>query len=282
MLDNGYAHPETLVDTDWVARNLDDPHIQLVEVDNDINAYYSGHIPNAVALNWQVDAQDSLRRNIISQQGFENLLKGLGISNETSVILYGDRNNLFACYAFWLFKYYGHSDVRLLNGGRKKWLAEKRPLVQDEVKSNPSKYKAQSPNETIRIYRDQVLMQMKQNQVRLVDTRSAKEYSGDLIAPEYLPQEGAQRGGHIPGALNIPWGNSVQRDGCFKSVAELQSLYKQAGISADQDIIVYCRIGERSALTWFVLTYLLGYPKVRNYDGSWTEWGNLINAPIER
>lgn len=278
----GYAHPEVLVDADWVQAQLQDPNVRLIEVDVDTSAYNQGHIPGAIGFNWQKELQDQVIRAPLSKEQLEDLLGRAGVNNDTTIVLYGDNNNWFAAWAFWILKYYGHQDVRLLNGGRAKWVADQRPLA-TEVPSYPrTTYHAQEPQGDIRALRDQVLTQLNQAGVALVDVRSPGEYRGELLAPPNLPQEGAQRGGHIPGAVNIPWSMAVREDGTFKSPEELRSLYEGKGVTAEKDVIAYCRIGERSSHTWFVLHYLLGYPKVRNYDGSWTEWGSLIGAPIEK
>jgi len=282
MSNNGYVHEEVLVTTDWVARHLDDPNVQLVEVSVDTEAYDSGHIPGAVGWSWKEDTQDTLRRTIPDKAAWEKLVGNAGISNDTTVVLYGDLDNWFAAFAFWLFKMYGHDDVRLINGGRKKWLAEGRPTTTEVPQPQPASYTAQEPNVELRARRDYVLASLENARRTLIDVRSPEEYSGQLLAPAHLPQEGAQRGGHIPGAANIPWASAVQEDGTFKSADELRALYGERGVTPDKEVIAYCRIGERSAHTWFVLSYLLGYPNVRNYDGSWTEWGSLIDVPIER
>ena len=279
---NAYAYPEVLVDTQWVAEHLGDPGVRLVEVDVDTHAYDSGHIPGAVAWNWHRDTQQTLRRDIPDCAGLEALLGRSGITPETTVVVYGDNNNWFATFAFWLLKLYGHADARVMNGGRKKWLDEGRPLTTAVPAVTPCVYAAREPDARLRALRDMVAGRLGQAGHALVDVRSPKEYAGELLAPENLPQEGAQRGGHIPGAVNIPWGQAVADDGTFKAAGELHALYGGKGLTADQSIIAYCRIGERSSHTWFVLKYLLGYPDVRNYDGSWTEWGSLIGAPIER
>lgn len=279
---NGYAHPEVLVETDWAAQNLADPGLRFVEVDVDTTAYDSGHLPGAVGWNWQLELQDHPRRDIVTQGAFEALLSRSGISPDTTVILYGDNNNWFAANAFWLLKYYGHENVRLMNGGRKKWVDEGRRLTQEVQHYPPTNYKVQKLNQDLRALRDDVLRGLGQPGRGLVDVRSPKEYSGELLAPETAPQEGSQRGGHIPGAANVPWSQAVQENGTFKPAEELQVLYQGKGLRPEQEVIAYCRIGERSSHTWFVIKYLLGYPKVRNYDGSWTEWGSLIGAPIEK
>jgi thiosulfate/3-mercaptopyruvate sulfurtransferase len=279
---NGYAFGEVLVTTDWVADHLEDANIRLVEVSVDTEAYDSGHIPGAIGWSWKKDTQDILRRDIPDEAAFEALMSQAGIANETTVVLYGDLDNWFATYAFWLLKLYGHGDVRLLNGGRKKWLAEERQLTTFAPAHNPTSYRAQPRNTNLRALRSFVEASIHHEGRALVDVRSPDEFSGKLLAPANLPQEGAQRGGHIPGAANIPWSKAVLGDGTFKSPVDLKALYEGQGITADKEIIAYCRIGERSSHTWFVLTYLLGYSNVRNYDGSWTEWGSLIGAPIER
>lgn len=279
---NGYARPETLVETAWVVAHRADPDLCLVEVDVDTTAYDSGHIPGAIGWNWKKDTQDTLRRNIPDAAAMEKLLSRSGITPATTIVLYGDNNNWFAAYAFWLLRYYGHQNVCLMNGGRAKWVAENLPLTTDVPQPKPTHYTLRSPNTGLRALRDEVRRQVEANGAALVDVRSPKEFSGELLAPENLPQEGAQRGGHIPGAVNIPWSQAMREDATFKSAADLQALYAGKGITADKDVVAYCRIGERSAHTWFVLTQLLGYGKVRNYDGSWTEWGSLIDAPIER
>jgi thiosulfate/3-mercaptopyruvate sulfurtransferase len=235
-----------------------------------------------VGWNWQSQLQQSLRRDLISKEELEQLLGGSGIDNNTTVVLYGDNNNWFACWAFWQLKYYGHNDVRVMNGGRAKWEADGRPLTTTAANASAKSYQAGSPNESIRAYRDQVLASVNAGNVALVDVRSPDEYSGTLLAPPNLPQEGSQRGGHIPGAASIPWGQAVSEDGTFKSADDLQALYGGKGINGNKDTVAYCRIGERSSHTWFVLTQLLGHNNVRNYDGSWTEWGSIVGAPIER
>jgi thiosulfate/3-mercaptopyruvate sulfurtransferase len=277
-----YAHPEVLVDTQWVADHFNDPKVKIVEVDVDTSAYDTGHIKGAIALDWRKDLQARPIRDLLSKDKLEELLSSKGVSNADTVLVYGDNNNWFAAWFVWNLKYYGHKDVRLINGGRKKWQDEGRELVTDAPSITPATYKAAQPDKSIRALRDEVLADLGRAGVALVDVRSPKEYSGELLAPENLPQEGAQRGGHIPGAANIPWGQAVREDGTFKSAEDLRELYGAKGVTADKAVIAYCRIGERSSHTWFVLHYLLGYPNVRNYDGSWTEWGSLIGAPIER
>lgn len=277
-----YAHPEVLVETEWVAEHLSDPNVRLAEVDVDTLSYDSGHVPGAVGWNWQTELSDRVSRDLISKAELERLLGSAGLTPDTTIVLYGDNNNWFAAWAFWQFKMYGHRDVRLMNGGRKKWVSEGRTLETKVPQYPPAVYQAKDPDTSIRALRDRVLAGVGKRGVALVDVRAPKEYSGELIAPENLPQEGAQRAGHIPGAVNIPWSQAVNEDGTFKSVAELKSLYGGKGVTPDKEVMAYCRIGERSSHTWFVLTYLLGYPSVRNYDGSWTEWGSLVGVPIEK
>ena len=277
-----YAHPESLVSTQWVAEHGSDPNVRLVEVDVDTSAYEQGHVAGAVGWNWQTQLQQTVSRDLIAKADMERMLGASGIDNDTMVILYGDNNNWFAAWALWQLKYYGHKDVRLMDGGRAKWVAENRSLTTD-VPNHPSKsYKAGEPNESIRAYRDGVLAAVNAGNISLVDVRAPAEYSGELLAPANLPQEGSQRGGHIPGAANIPWGQAVGEDGTFKSADDLRALYGGNGIDGSKETIAYCRIGERSSHTWFVLTQLLGYDEVRNYDGSWTEWGSIVRAPIEK
>jgi thiosulfate/3-mercaptopyruvate sulfurtransferase len=279
---NGHiANPDALVGTDWAVEHLTDPKVRLVEVDVDTSAYEKGHLPGAVGWNWRNDLQAKPARDIAAKDQLEGLLSGSGIGPDTTIALYGDNNNWFAAYAYWTLKYYGHDNVKLVDGGRVKLEAEGREFT-TEVPSYPGtgfKFSGQ-PNEAIRAYRDDVADRI--GKAGLVDVRSPGEYSGELLAPENLPQEGAQRGGHIPSAKNIPWAKAVKEDGTFKDVADLKELYGAVGITPDRETIAYCRIGERSAHTWFVLTEILGYPNVRNYDGSWTEWGSLIKAPIEK
>ncbi|HEU5227827.1 MAG TPA: sulfurtransferase [Ktedonobacteraceae bacterium] len=280
--DKGYRHPEVLVDADWVLSHLHDPKVRLIEVDVDTKAYEQGHIPGAVGFNWQKELQDQVVRAPVSKGQLEELLSKAGVSNDTTIVLYGDNNNWFAAWALWILKYYGHKDVRLLDGGRIKWLADKRELTTDVPSYQPTTYKAEEPRSELRIFRDQVMSSLGRSNFATVDVRSPGEYSGELLAPANLPQEGAQRGGHIPGAANVPWSMAVREDATFKSADELRVLYESKGVTPDKDVVAYCRIGERSSHTWFVLSYLLGYPHVRNYDGSWTEWGSLIGAPIEK
>ena len=277
-----YAHPESLVSTEWVAQHGSDPNVRLIEVDVDTSAYEQGHIAGAVGWNWHSQLQQTLRRDVISKADMEQLLGGTGVDNDTTVVLYGDNNNWFACWAFWQLKYYGHNDVKVMNGGRAKWSAENRPLTTDVPSQAAKTYRASEPNQSLRALRDQVLASVNAGNVALVDVRSPDEFAGILLAPPALPQEGAQRGGHIPGAANIPWGQAVAEDGAFKSADDLAALYGGKGIDGSKETIAYCRIGERSSHTWFVLTQLLGYENTRNYDGSWTEWGSIVNAPIEK
>jgi thiosulfate/3-mercaptopyruvate sulfurtransferase len=282
MTTNGYVHTEALVETGWVAQRLHDGAFRLVEVDVDTSAYEQGHLPGALGWHWQHDLQRRPVRDIPTAGEWEALLSRTSIGNDTTVVLYGDNNNWFAAYAYWLFKLYGHGDVRLMNGGRKKWLDEGRELTTDVPAYPPAAYRVAATDLALRAFRDDVREALGRDGGVLVDVRSPGEYRGELLAPENLPQEGAQRGGHIPGARNIPWATAVAESGAFKPAAELQHIYGGAGVTPDRDVIAYCRIGERSAHTWFVLHELLGYPRVHNYDGSWTEWGSLIAAPIER
>jgi thiosulfate/3-mercaptopyruvate sulfurtransferase len=277
-----YKHPETLVSTQWAADHSNDPNIRLVEVDVDTSAYDQGHIPGAVGWNWQSQLQDNIRRDLIDQSALESLLGQSGISNDTTILLYGDNNNWFAAYALWQLKYYGHKDVRLINGGRKKWVEEKRPLTTEPTKVAATKYRAAGPDESIRARKEDVFRFLdKKAPAQLVDVRSVDEFTGKVIAPPGM-SETAQRGGHIPGAANIPWAQAANEDGTFKSPEALKALYEGKGVTGTNEVIAYCRIGERSSHTWFVLKYLLGYDNVKNYDGSWTEWGNLVGAPIEK
>ncbi len=278
----GYAHPEALVDAEWVQAHLHDPTVRLIEVDVDTKAYEQGHIPEAVGLNWQKELQDQVVRAPVGKEQLEELLSNAGVSNDMTIVVYGDNNNWFAAWAFWILKYYGHKDVRLLDGGRVKWLADNREITTTVPAYARTLYHAQAPQSDIRAFRDQILTSLGRSGFALVDVRSPGEYSGELLAPANLPQEGAQRGGHIPEAANIPWASAVREDGTFKSADELRALYEGKGITADKEVVAYCRIGERSSHTWFALRYLLGYPTVRNYDGSWTEWGSLIGVPIEK
>jgi thiosulfate/3-mercaptopyruvate sulfurtransferase len=287
---SGYAHPEVLVETEWVAQHLSDPNLRLVEADEDPLLYEAvGHIQNAVKLDWHVDVQDPVRRDFVDRAAFEALMRRYGIANDTTVVFYGDKNNWYAAYSFWLFALYGHQGARIMNGGRVKWEAEGRPYTKDVPQFAATSYTAAAPNLAIRAFRRQVEDQIAQGAqgaqggAALVDVRSPDEYTGKLLHMVNYPQEGAQRGGHIPGAQSIPWATAANADtGTFKSADELRALYGGKGITPDKAVITYCRIGERSAHTWFVLTQLLGYAQVRNYDGSWTEWGNLVGAPISK
>jgi thiosulfate/3-mercaptopyruvate sulfurtransferase len=277
-----YKHPEVLATTDWVAQHLNDPKIRLVEVDVDTAAYEQGHIPGAVGWNWQTQLQDSIRRDLIEKNALERLLGQSGISNDTTVLLYGDNNNWFAAYAFWQLKYYGHKDVRLINGGRKKWIEEKRALTTEPTKLAPAVYHAAEPDRSIRAHKEDVFNILDSRRPgELVDVRSVDEFTGKIVAPPGLP-ETAQRAGHIPGAVNVPWALAANDDGTFKTADALKQLYERKGVTGASEVITYCRIGERSSHTWFVLKYLLGHRSVKNYDGSWTEWGNLVGSPIEK
>jgi thiosulfate/3-mercaptopyruvate sulfurtransferase len=284
-----YVHPEVLVDRQWIEEHLEDKNVRIVEVDYDPKSNYNlGHIPNSILIDWRKDVNDPITRDILSLNNFQKLLQNNGINNNTTVILYGDFNNWFAAFAFWVFKYYRYNDVRLLDGGRKKWLEEDRPISKDKINYPKGNYKLDEeikPNDEIRAYLTQVknaLVSRRYFQLSLVDVRSGAEYRGEITAPPEYPTEGAQRGGHIPGAKNVPWAQVINDDGTFKTLEEIRKLYNEQGITQGKDIITYCRIGERSSHTWFVLKYLLGYPNVKNYDGSWTEWGNLIGNPIEK
>jgi thiosulfate/3-mercaptopyruvate sulfurtransferase len=275
-----YKHPEVLVSTEWAAQNLNNPKIRFVEVDVDTTAFDQGHIPGAVGWNWQTQLQDNVRRDLIEKAELERLLGASGISNDTTILLYGDNNNWFAAYAFWQLKYYGHKDVKLINGGRKKWLEEKRQLTTEAAQVTPTTYRAAERDESVRARKEEVSAVVEGRKAgQLVDVRSVDEFTGKIIAPPGM-SETAQRAGHIPRAANIPWGQAANEDGTFKSFEALEKLYQGKGIDGKDEVIAYCRIGERSSHTWFVLKYLLGYNDVRNYDGSWTEWGNLIGAPV--
>ncbi len=278
-----YAHPGVFVSTEWVAQHLDDPDKKLVEVDVDTEAYDQGHIKGAIAWNWTTQLSDSVRRDILSQAGFEKLMSESGIRPDDTLIFYGDNNNWFAAFAFWQAQINGHEDIRLMNGGRKKWVdIENRETTKEKPSIAPTSYAAHGRNEaSIRALQPEVQSFLDQNAGYLVDVRSPAEFTGEIIAPPGL-LETAQRGGHIPGAANIPWSMAVSDDGTFKSADELAAIYEGAGITKDKPTIAYCRIGERSSHTWFVLKYLLGYPEVRNYDGSWTEWGSMIGQSIEK
>ena len=273
------SRSDVLVDADWAEAHLDDPSVVLVEVDEDTSAYDKGHIPGAVRIDWKADLQDSVRRDFVNKAQFEELLSSRGISNDQTVVLYGGNNNWFAAYAYWYFKLYGHQDVRLLDGGRKKWELDSRTLVTDVRDRQPTTYTAKEQDTSIRAYRDDVLGAI--GSLNLVDVRSPDEYAGRLLAPAHLPQEQAQRAGHIPTARSIPWSKAANDDGTFKSDEELTALYADAGVDLSKDTIAYCRIGERSAHTWFALHELLGQSSVRNYDGSWTEYGSLVGVPVQ-
>lgn len=284
IADRGYVNPDALVSTEWVEQHLNDPSIRIIESNEDPLLYPSGHIPGAVQVDWTVDLNDSLRRDYLQKKGFEVLMSRIGVRPGMTVVFYGDKNNWWACYAYWVFQLFGHDNARVMDGGRLKWEKENRPMTRDVPSYPPTDYVApERDDHTIRAFRDEVLAHVN-NSEPLVDVRSPGEFSGELLHMPNYPQEGALRGGHIPGAKNVPWSRAVNaEDGTFKTADELRAIYEQEqGLSSDQDIIAYCRIGERSSHTWFVLTHLLGYPKVRNYDGSWTEWGNLVNVPIEK
>jgi thiosulfate/3-mercaptopyruvate sulfurtransferase len=274
---------DVLVTTEWLAAHLADDNLVVAEVDENPDLYEDGHIAGAVKLHWRDDLQDPIERDIVDKAEFERLMGSRGIGNDTSVILYGDKNNWFAAYAYWYLKIYGHEDVRILDGGRQKWIDEARELTTETVEPAAASYTAKDADESIRVRRDNVLQGLENGGNRaLVDVRSPQEYSGELMAPPGYEQEGASRTGHIPTAQSIPWAQAVRDDGTFKSNDELRELYGAKGVTPEKEVLAYCRIGERSAHTWFVLRELLGYPDVKNYDGSWTEWGNLVDVPIER
>ena len=280
MAENGYAKP-VLVTTQWLAEHLDDPGVVVAEVDENPDLYDEGHIAGAIKLHWREDLQDPIERDLIEKEQFERLMGERGVSNSDALVVYGDKNNGFAAYAYWYLKIYGHEDVRILDGGRQKWIDENRELTTDAPERQPTSYTAKERDESLRAYRDGVREAIGAGEKALVDVRSPQEYAGDLIAPPGYEQEGAQRAGHIPTAASIPWAQAVRDDGTFKTADELRQLYEGKGITPSKQVTAYCRIGERSAHTWFVLRELLGYSDVNNYDGSWTEWGNLVDVPIE-
>ncbi len=277
-----YAHPEVLVDTDWLEQNLDDPNIVVVEVDEDADVYLKGHIPGAVQINWETELQALPQRQFVSGEQLAQLLGSKGISNDHTIILYGGNNNWFATYAYWLLQYRGIDNVKLLNGGRKKWELESRTLSQDEPSITPATFAPGTDRPELRVFRDEVIKRAEAGNEAWVDVRSPEEYRGEALAPPHLPQEQSQVPGHIPGASSITWSKAANEDGTFKSADELKALYEAEGITPERDIIAYCRIGERSSHSWFVLKELLGYETVRNYDGSWTEYGSLVGVPIEK
>lgn len=273
------SRDDVLVTTDWAEQNLNTAGVVFAEVDEDTTAYDGGHIPGAIKLDWRNELQDAVRRDFVDRSGFEKLLSRKGIGNDDTVVLYGGNNNWFAAYAYWYFKLYGHSDVRLVDGGRKKWELDGRELTKEEPERAATSYRAQDPDNSIRAFREEVVDAI--DDKNLVDVRSPDEFSGKLLAPAHLPQEAAQRGGHIPSAINVPWSKAANEDGTFKSEQDLRKIYGEAGFDDSKDTIAYCRIGERSSHTWFVLRELLGHTNVKNYDGSWTEYGSLIGVPIE-
>jgi thiosulfate/3-mercaptopyruvate sulfurtransferase len=277
-----YKNPELLVSTDWVLDNKDKPGIKIVESNEDILLYDIGHIEGAIKLDWETELQDSLIRDYVNKENFEKLMSSKGISPEDTIVFYGDKSNWWACYALWTFKIYGHAKCLIMNGGRQKWVQEDKPVTRDVPASENTNYKVSDINLNIRAFREEV----KEHSAALgslIDVRSPKEFSGEMLHMEAYPQEGALRGGHIPNAKSVPWATAANEDGTFKSADELLEIYQGgAGLKPEDDVIAYCRIGERSSHTWFVLTYLLGYKSVKNYDGSWTEWGNLVQAPIEK
>ena len=287
--DANYANPDKLVTTAWVDEHKSDPGIRIIESDEDVLLYEVGHIPGAVKVDWHEDLQQQLTRDFVDAAGFNALMSRLGVTRDTTIIFYGDRNNWWAAYAYWFFRYMGHDNVKIMDGGRRKWEAEGREMTRDVPAITPTSYTGAAEHPELRAFRDDVLQHIGYEGLKstsagkpLVDVRSPGEYSGELLHMPDYPQEGAQRGGHIPGAKSIPWARAVADDGTFKTAAELREIYDPQGITGDKDIVVYCRIGERSSHSWFVLHELLGYPNVRNYDGSWTEWGNVIRVPIER
>ncbi len=282
--ERGYQHPEVLVSTDWVAEHLEDPAIRLIESNEDTLLYNAGHIPGAAHVDWTMDLNDDTVRDYVTREGFSDLLSRLGMTPDTTAVFYGDKNNWWACYAFWVFQLFGHTRAAVMDGGRVKWENEQRPMTREIPSWSPTQYEAPERDDAaIRAFRDEVLEHLTQRRP-LVDVRSPEEFRGERLHMPGYPNEGAQRGGHIPGARNVPWAEAIHpEDGTFKSADELRDIYeKREGLQPDDDVIAYCRIGERSSHTWFVLTYLLGYPRVRNYDGSWTEYGNLVGVPVEK
>lgn len=278
-----YAHPEVLDSTAWVEEHLNDPDVRILEVDYDpTSAYELGHVPGAHLVDWKRDINDTVRRDILSKEQFEHLMSRVGATPETTLVLYGDMRNWFAAFAFWTFKIYGHQDVRLMNGGRRKWIDEGRPTTEDVPPAQSSQYAAAGANGKLRSFLPDVRQILGRDDFALVDVRSPAEFNGEISAPPEYANEGAQRTGHIPGAANIPWAQAIKDDDTFKPVEELRALYEGKGVVPDKSVITYCRIGERSSHTWFVLTYLLGYPTVTNYDGSWSEWGNSVGVPVEK
>jgi thiosulfate/3-mercaptopyruvate sulfurtransferase len=278
-----YAHPEVLVTTAWAEEHLNDPRVRILEVDYDpSSAYELGHVPGAALVDWKKDINDTVRRDILSKDQFEKLMSRVGASPDTTLVLYGDMRNWFAAFAFWTFKIYGHNDVRLINGGRRKWIEEGRPTAEDKPSFSSTQYTAAEANGGLRSFLPDVRQVLGRDDFSLVDVRSPAEFKGEIAAPPEYATEGAQRTGHIPGAVNIPWAQAIQDDDTFKTVDELRDLYGAKGVTPEQSVITYCRIGERSSHTWFVLKYLLGYPVVTNYDGSWSEWGNSVGVPVEK
>jgi thiosulfate/3-mercaptopyruvate sulfurtransferase len=277
-----YAKPEVLVETDWLEAHLDDPSIAIVEVDEDAEAYEKGHIPGAIALNWEKELHEAPRREFVSRDALAHLLGAKGISSDQTIVLYGGNNNWFATYAYWLFKYRGVENVKLLNGGRKKWELESRLLTQEAPTTRSAAFRLGPERPELRIFREEVIDRAARGGEAWIDVRSPEEFRGEVLAPPHLPQEQAQVPGHIPGASNVTWSKAANDDGTFRSADELRALYEAEGITSDRDVVTYCRIGERSSHSWFVLHELLGYPNVRNYDGSWTEYGSLVGVPVER